>query len=42
MFDVDDYEYVRIQSESAIRHLASAYAYDSWRGERGDVAQRGG
>src|SRR5579862_726867 len=28
MFDVDDYEtYVRIQSESAIRHLASAYAY---------------
>ncbi len=30
MFDVDDYEtYVRIQSESAIRHLASAYAYDN-------------
>ena len=29
MFDVDDYEnYVRIQSESAIRHLASVYAYD--------------
>jgi regulator of protease activity HflC (stomatin/prohibitin superfamily) len=29
MFDVDDYEtYVRIQSESAIRHLASGYAYD--------------
>jgi regulator of protease activity HflC (stomatin/prohibitin superfamily) len=28
-FDVDDYEtYVRIQSESAIRHVASAYAYD--------------
>ena len=34
MFDVDDYEsYVRIQSESAIRHLASAYAYDHVRGE---------
>jgi len=29
MFDVDDYEtYVRIQSESAIRHVASKYAYD--------------
>lgn len=29
MFDVDDYEtYVRIQSESAIRHVASNYAYD--------------
>ena len=28
-FDVDDYEnYVRVQSESAIRHLASSYAYD--------------
>ncbi len=31
-FDVDDYKsYVRIQSESAIRHLAGSYAYD--RGE---------
>jgi len=30
-FEVDDYgSYVTIQSESAIRHLASAYAYDSW------------
>ncbi|NDF87319.1 MAG: SPFH domain-containing protein [Gammaproteobacteria bacterium] len=29
MFDVDDYEeYVRIQSESAVRHLGSQYAYD--------------
>ena len=28
-FDVDDYEnYVKIQSESAIRHLASSYVYD--------------
>jgi regulator of protease activity HflC (stomatin/prohibitin superfamily) len=28
-FDVDDFEsYVQIQSESAIRHLASLYAYD--------------
>lgn len=29
MFDVNDYDhYVRVQSESAIRHLASCYAYD--------------
>ncbi len=29
IFDVEDYEnYVRVQSESAVRHLASAYAYD--------------
>jgi regulator of protease activity HflC (stomatin/prohibitin superfamily) len=28
-FDVENYEeYVRVQSEAAIRHLASAYAYD--------------
>ena len=30
MFEIDDYElYVRVQSESAIRHLASAYNYDN-------------
>ena len=29
IFDVDDYEaYVTMQSESAVRHLASGYAYD--------------
>jgi regulator of protease activity HflC (stomatin/prohibitin superfamily) len=29
LFDVDNYEnYVQVQSESAIRHLASTYAYD--------------
>jgi regulator of protease activity HflC (stomatin/prohibitin superfamily) len=29
MFDVENYEqYVSVQSESAVRHLASAYAYD--------------
>ena len=28
-FDVDDYEmYVKVQSESAVRHLASSFAYD--------------
>ncbi len=41
MFDVDDYEtYVRIQSESAIRHLASSYAYDH--GEENEVTLRSG
>jgi regulator of protease activity HflC (stomatin/prohibitin superfamily) len=40
-FDVDDYEnYVRVQSESAIRHLASAYAYDH--GEEHEVTLRSG
>ncbi len=36
VFDVDDFEnYVRVQSESAVRHLASAYAYDQ--GEQHEV-----
>ena len=36
MFDVEDYEnYVHVQSESALRHLASAYAYDQ--GEENEV-----
>ncbi len=40
-FDVDDYEnYVRIQSESAIRHLASSYAYDH--GEENELTLRSG
>jgi regulator of protease activity HflC (stomatin/prohibitin superfamily) len=38
-FDVDDYEsYVHIQSESAIRHIASLYAYD--RGEEHEPTLR--
>ena len=38
-FDVDDYEsYVHIQSESAIRHIASVYAYD--RGEEHEPTLR--
>ena len=41
MFDVDDYEtYIRIQSESAIRHVASAYAYDH--GEENEITLRSG
>lgn len=40
-FDVDDYEtYVRIQSESAIRHLASRYPYDH--GEENELTLRSG
>ncbi len=40
-FDVDDYEsYVRIQSESALRHLASLYAYDH--GEENEITLRSG
>lgn len=38
-FDVDDYEhYVSVQSESAVRHLASSYSYD--RGDDGEVTLR--
>jgi regulator of protease activity HflC (stomatin/prohibitin superfamily) len=41
MFDVDDFEnYVRVQSESALRHLASSYAYDH--GEEHEITLRSG
>lgn len=40
-FDVDNYhEYVKIQSESAVRHLANEYAYDH--GEEGEITLRSG
>lgn len=40
-FDVDSYEqYVKIQSESALRHLANSYAYDH--GEEHEVTLRSG
>jgi regulator of protease activity HflC (stomatin/prohibitin superfamily) len=40
-FDVDNYEhYVAVQSESAVRHLASGYAYDQ--GEQDELTLRGG
>jgi regulator of protease activity HflC (stomatin/prohibitin superfamily) len=39
LFDVDDYfSYVTIQSESAVRHLASAYPYD---GAEDEITLRG-
>jgi regulator of protease activity HflC (stomatin/prohibitin superfamily) len=38
-FDVEDYEeYVDVQSESAVRHLASTYAYDQ--GEEAEITLR--
>jgi regulator of protease activity HflC (stomatin/prohibitin superfamily) len=41
MFDVDDCDnYVRVQSESAVRHLASCYSYDH--GEDNEVTLRSG
>jgi len=41
MFDVDEYEtYVTVQSESALRHVASLYAYDH--GEEDEVTLRSG
>jgi len=40
MFDVDNYEsYMKMQSESALRHLASLYYYDD--GEEGEATLRG-
>ncbi|HWY78199.1 MAG TPA: SPFH domain-containing protein [Verrucomicrobiae bacterium] len=46
VFDVQDYEsYVRIQSESAVRHLASAYAYDHGEqaeGQQNEITLRSG
>ena len=36
-FDVEDYdEYVRVQAEAAVRHLASSYAYDEGENEGSD------
>lgn len=41
VFDVDNFEnYVRIQSESAVRHVASSYVYDD--GELNELTLRGG
>ena len=41
VFDVEDFEnYVRVQSESALRHLASGYPYDH--GEDNEVTLRSG
>jgi regulator of protease activity HflC (stomatin/prohibitin superfamily) len=42
LFEVDDYmQYVKIQSESALRHLATAYPYDSWEDHTNETTLRG-
>ena len=42
VFDVDDFEaYVSMQSETALRHLATAYAYDHGEGEETTITLRG-
>lgn len=41
MFEVDDYEsYVTIQSESALRNMASSYSYDPQDDDNSDIALR--
>jgi hypothetical protein len=41
LFDVDSYEsFIRIQSESCVRHIASSYLYDD--GEPNELTLRGG
>lgn len=41
VFDVDNYEdYVKVQSETALRHLANSYAYDH--GEEHEITLRSG
>ena len=42
-FDVTNYDqYVKIQSESAVRHLASTCPYDQLEDEHADITLRGG
>ena len=42
IFDVDDFEaYVGMQSETALRHLATSYAYDHGEGEETVITLRG-
>lgn len=42
VFDVDDYEeFVEIQSETALRHIASMYPYDAYEGNRHSLRSHG-
>jgi regulator of protease activity HflC (stomatin/prohibitin superfamily) len=42
VFDVEDFEgYVSMQSETALRHLATAYAYDHGEGAETEITLRG-
>jgi regulator of protease activity HflC (stomatin/prohibitin superfamily) len=41
-FEVEDYiDFVKVQSDAALRHLASRYPYDSWEDHEGVVTLRG-
>jgi regulator of protease activity HflC (stomatin/prohibitin superfamily) len=41
-FEVEDYiDFVKVQSDAALRHLASRYPYDSWEDRDGVVTLRG-
>ena len=41
-FEVEDYlDFVKVQSDAALRHLASRYPYDSWEDHDGVVTLRG-
>lgn len=42
-FDVEDYmQYVKVQSEAAVRHLATSFPYDQMEDEHADITLRGG
>jgi regulator of protease activity HflC (stomatin/prohibitin superfamily) len=42
-YDVDDYEeYVKVQSEAAVRHLANSFAYDNLEDQHADITLRNG
>ncbi len=42
-FEVEDYEqYVKVQSEAAIRHLATSFPYDQFEDENASITLRGG
>jgi regulator of protease activity HflC (stomatin/prohibitin superfamily) len=42
-FEVQDFtQYVKIQSEASIRHLATSFSYDHMEGEHVDITLRGG
>lgn len=42
-FDVENYEnYVKVQSEAAVRHLAGAFPYDNLEDEEAEITLRGG
>lgn len=42
-YDVERYgDYVRVQSEAAVRHLAGSFAYDDFEDDQAEITLRGG